>query len=289
LVLAAFTLWWVFIAYADYRSPDFTKASEGPIAGTCVESVTDDQLKTAWYHKTDWKCTTNSKEELSNLLAVSVHSMYDYNKNVAAYTGDAKEVYDAVVSAAQGVDTGYMIKREHAYAALSVLGKLSSNDCAAIYGVSTEGPVPVSAAPIVACDADVPEAGSGGIIQPEAANTAKLYTLCAHQFSYARSYPTKGTFGIPMVGKEAKPFLIPLIATNSTTPWEDKARIVVGTRWGYSTIFYTVAMLCTAFFIMDCKSPKRVPIHTHSCTMRSHARSVGSFHRPQARSSSSRS
>jgi hypothetical protein len=271
LVLSAFSLWWVFLAYADYRSADFTKASAGPIAGTCVESVTDDQLKAAWYDKTDWKCNDNSKEELSNLLAVSVHAMYDYNK-ATQYTGDSLAVYEAVVSATQGVDTGYMITREHAYATLSVLGAPSSTDCATVYGVSTEGVLPVSVAPIVACDTDVANSGSGdATVTAEAADVNKLYTHCAHQFSYARSYPTKGTFGIPMVGKEAKPVIIPIIATNSTTPWEDRARIVVGTRWGYATIFYVVAMLCTAFFIMDCKSSDlhrtlsltHTPVHTH--------------------------
>ena len=285
LVLSAFSLWWVFLAYADYRSPDFTKASAGPIVRTCVESVTDDQLKAAWYDKTDWKCNDNSKEELSNLLAVSVHAMYDYNK-ATPYTGDSLAVYEAVVSATQGVDTGYMITREHAYATLSVLGAPSSTDCATVYGVSTEGVLPVSVAPIVACDADVANSGSGdATVTPEAADVNKLYTHCAHQFSYARSYPTKGTFGIPMVGKEAKPVIIPIIATNSTTPWEDRARIVVGTRWGYATIFYVVAMLCTAFFIMDCKSSdlhrhEHTPVHTLcSYTFDSSVRFIDHRHR----------
>ena len=154
LVLSAFCLWWVFISYTDYRSADFTKASAGPIVGTCVESVTDDQLKAAWYDKTDWKCNDNSKEELSNLLAVSVHAMYDYHTKTTAYTGDSLAVYEAVVLATQGVDTGYLITRERAYAALSVLGAPSSTDCAAVYGVSTEGVLPASAVPTVVCDTD---------------------------------------------------------------------------------------------------------------------------------------
>jgi len=248
LVLAAFSLWWIFIAYADYRSPDFTKVSAGPVEGTCVEAVSSDQLKAASYDKTGWSCNSNSKDELSNLLAVSVHAMYSANA-AAAYTGDAKAVYDAVVSATQGVDPAYSITREHAYAALSVVGTPSSTDCAAIYGVSTEGAAPNPIAPTVVCDADVPATNTAPTVT---ADVNLLYTHCVYQFSYARSYPDSGTFGIPKVGKEASPMILPIIATNSTTPWQDRARIVVGTRWGYATVFYTVAMLATAFFIMDC-------------------------------------
>ena len=281
LVLAAFSLWWIFIAYADYRSPDFTKVSAGPVEGTCVEAVSVDQLKAARYDNTDWSCNSDSRDELSNLLAVSVHAMYSANA-ASAYAGDAKAVYDAVVSATQGVDPAYSITREHAYAAPSVVGTPSSTDCAAIYGVSTEGAAPNPIAPTVVCDADVPATNTAPTVT---ADVNLLYTHCVYQFSYARSYPDSGTFGIPKVGKEASPMILPIIATNSTTPWQDRARIVVGTRyalhahahahahtnqppriespsdpkharslcrWGYATVFYTVAMLATAFFLMDC-------------------------------------
>lgn len=226
LVLAAFSLWGIFIAYADYRSPDFTKVSAGPIQGTCVEAVSTDQLKTARYDKTDWSCTSDSKTELSNLLAVSVHAMYAANA-ASAYIGEAKAVYDAVVSATQGVNSGYSITREHAYAALSVVGTPSSTDCAAIYNVSTatEGAEPNPTAPTVVCNAPTPNTNT-----TVAADVNLLYTHCVYQFSYARSYPDSGTFGIPKVGKEVSPMILPIIATNSTTPWQDRARIVVGTR-----------------------------------------------------------
>ena len=247
LLLAAFSLWWIFIAYADYRSTDFTKASTGPIVGTCVEAVSTAQLSAASYDKTDWSCGDTSKNELSTLLAVSVHAMYAANA-AATYAGDAKAVYDAVISATQGVDPAYSITREHAYAALSVLGTPSSTDCATIYNVTTEGAAPNPIAPVVVCDADVPASNPAPTV---ATDVDLLYTHCAHQFSYARSYPTKGTFGIPKVGTAVSPTILPIVATNSSTTWQDRARIVVGTRWGYATVFYTVAMLATAFFIMD--------------------------------------
>jgi hypothetical protein len=45
--------------------------------------------------------------------------------------------------------------------------------------------------------------------------------------------------------------LLPVLATNSTTDPADVARVLVGTRWGYASVFYVVAMMATAFFIMD--------------------------------------
>lgn len=247
LVLAAFTLWWIFIAYADYRSPDFTKVSKGVVDGTCVEAASVDQLKSMWLDNKDWNCNDNAKTDLANLLAVSVHAMYSANA-ATPYTGDAKAVYDAVIAATQGTDSGYKISRANAYAALSIVGTPSTTDCAALYGVATEGAKPNPVALSVECDSDIPTSNPAPNV---VADTALLFTHCAYQFSYARSYPAQGTLGIPKVGEEASPVILPIIATNSTTHWQDRARIVVGTRWGYATVFYTVAMLATAFFIMD--------------------------------------
>jgi hypothetical protein len=249
LVLACFCLWWVFAAYKDYRSVDFTLVSAGAVSpASCVAAATDKQLKEAKYDQTGWSCSTGSKEELSNLLAVSVHAMYAANA-AAAYTGDAKAVYDAVVSAAEGTDSGYSITREHAYAALSVVGTPSSTDCATIYGETAEVAVSTPVAPTVVCDADVPASNPAPTVTP---TTSKLFTHCMQQFAYGRSYPAKGTMTIPKVGTEPKPTLLPVIATNSTTHYTDRARILVGTRWGYSTVFYVFLMMGTAFFIMDC-------------------------------------
>ena len=146
LVLAAFTLWWIFIAYADYRSPDFTKVSKGVVDGTCVEAASVDQLKSMWLDNKDWNCNDNAKTDLANLLAVSVHAMYSANA-ATPYTGDAKAVYDAVIAATQGTDSGYKISRANAYAALSIVGTPSTTDCAALYGVATEGASPTSRCP----------------------------------------------------------------------------------------------------------------------------------------------
>jgi hypothetical protein len=222
LVLAAFTVWFEFSAYTDYRTPDFTKASEGPITGTCVEAVTEDQLKAAWYDKADWDCSDNNKKNLANLLAVSVHTLYEKRGTLDA---DGTRVLNSVVSTTQGV-IGHQITKTQAYNALKLLGT-PNTDCASIYAGATElATIPDSLDPVVVCDSETPVDGT-----PENTNTDKLYTHCLMQFSYGRSYQTSGTFGIPKVGEEASPMILPVIGTNSSTTWEDRARILVGTRY----------------------------------------------------------
>tara|TARA_B110000971_G_C20027580_1_gene509746 strand:+ start:1814 stop:2755 length:942 start_codon:yes stop_codon:yes gene_type:complete len=239
MVLAAFTVWFEFAAYTDYRTPDFTKASAGQIDGTCVEAVTDDQLKMAFYDKSDWSCGTNSKEDLSNLLASSVHAMYSANK-VTEYSGAAKAVYDAVIMATQGQASEYSITRADAYATLKVVGTPSSTDCAVLYAGATEGAASAALAPTVVCDADLPASN----VAPTATEDAnKLYTHCVEQFSYGRSYPAQGTFTIPKVGTKVEPRILPIIGTNSTTAWNDRARILVGTRYVLVGHIHTIFLL----------------------------------------------
>ena len=70
LALCGFDIYWIFLAYVDFRSPDFLKASKGTISGTCVEAASTAQLQSAWYHRNDWKCDTASQQQLSDLLAM---------------------------------------------------------------------------------------------------------------------------------------------------------------------------------------------------------------------------
>ena len=223
--------------------------SEGAVTGTCIEAVSTDQLKSAWYDKDSWTCNTNSKDALQILLGASVHALYDTHTNGAAFTGDSKAAYDAVLSAVQGTDSGYKITREIAYNMLAAIGTPTTEDCATLYGISAEvaAPAPVDVA--VVCDADVPTVNTAPV--GVTADTQKLYDSCVTQFSFQRSYPKWGSMGIPVVGEEVKPLFLPLVGVNDTTTWEDRARVIVGTRWGYSTVWYTLAMLATGFFLMD--------------------------------------
>lgn len=243
LVLAGFCVWWQFLGY-DYRSNDFTKVSEGPITGTCVEAVTDDMLKSK-YDKTTWSCTATSKEHLSNLLAVSVHALY-YANSQTALDAEGTRVLASLVSTTQGV-LGHELTKTQVYDSLKALGT-PATDCAVIYAGAVEGATPAPLAPSIVCDTVTPTDGTA----LAATDVNALYTHCLHQFSYGRSFPTSGTFSIPKVGVEVKPVFLPIIETNSTTEWSDRARIVVGTRWGYSSIVYIIFALTTAFFFMDC-------------------------------------
>ena len=201
-VLAGFALWWIFLSYTDYRSKDYTKVSEGPVTGTCIEAVSTDQLKWSWSDEDGWSCNTNSKDALQVLLGASVHALYDQHTNGADYTGDAKAAYDAVISATQGTDSGYKITRQVAYDMLAAIGTPSIEDCATLYSVSAEvaAPAPVDVA--VVCDADVPTSNTAptGVT----ADTQKLYDHCVTQFSFS-ARTRSGLMGIPVVGEEVKP------------------------------------------------------------------------------------
>lgn len=226
-VLAGFTIWFTWILYTGYRTDDFTAASIGPKLTTCIEAATVGQIDSLGIKTDSWSCSTSSKDALADVLAVSVHAMYAANA-ASAYTGDAKAAFDAVVLATQGTDPAYSITRAGAYDALSVLGTPSTTDCAALYPGATEEAATNPIAVTVVCDADVPATNNAPTAAPDA---NKLYTHCLHQFSYGRSWPKMTTFGIPVVGQEATPVFIPLATVNSTTSWQDRQRILVGTRW----------------------------------------------------------
>lgn len=247
-VLSGFTIWFIWILYTGYRTKDFTDASIGPETKTCVEAASLAQIDSLGIKNESWSCTDRDKERLADVLAANVHAMYAANA-AAQYANESAPVYNAVLLAAQGVDTTYTITRAGAYAVLSKLGTPSSTDCATLYPGATEqenetSPIAVT----VACDDDVPLTNNA---PTPALNVDVLYTHCLQQFSYGRSWPKTGTFGIPVVGTEAKPVFLPLPTVNSTTSWEDRQRVLVGTRWGYSTIVYVLLVLTSAFFLMD--------------------------------------
>lgn len=209
------------------------------------------------YHKTDWSCGDNSKQGLANLLSASVHAAYAVN-SASEFTGDAKRTYDTIVSLTQG-GTGHELSHSQAYAMLSVLAVTDPTalTCEAIYsgvvavedgsGESDESVNQID--PTIKCTSDGTPADGTGLT---AANAGALYTHCVHQNTYGFSYPTSGTFAIPKQGVEPKPMILPLFEVNSTTSPYKRAQILVGTRWGYSTIAYIFLMLSSAFLLMDC-------------------------------------
>jgi len=244
---SVFLIWYIFLLYTGYRTDDFNAASAGPVLTTCIEAASSSQIDSLGIDTAEWTCSTTSKDALAEILATNVHAMFSAN-NTEAYTGEAKAAFDATVLSVQGTDPAYTITREGAYAALSKLGTPSTTDCDVLHSGGVEQvslvPLPVK----VACNEDVPAVNTPPVAGPD---VNKLYTHCVQQFSYARSWPTANTFGIPMVGEEPKPIFLPMATVNDTVTWQERQRILVGTRWGYSTVVYVLFTLTTAFFLMD--------------------------------------
>jgi len=248
-VLAAFTLYFTFEVYHEHRLTDFAAASKGTILGTCVGSVTDEQLKSASYDSTGWSCSTNSKENLGNLLAASVHSIYQKHTGATPFTGNDERVALSVISATLG-GPSHVISRAQAYSVLSQLGTPTSTDCAVIYSAGTVQ-AELALAPkqaVVACDADYENTT---VVTTTAPNADQLRTHCSLQHSYAYSWPKSGTFGIPLFGTEAKPIILPVLGVNDTTTPGQRAQILVGTRFGFSAIVYILFVISGSFFCMD--------------------------------------
>lgn len=251
IFLSGSSIFFVFSAF-NQRSDDFTLVSAAPVTSSCVAYVTDTQLQMANYHKTDWSCGDNSKQDLANLLSASVHAAYAVN-SATAFTSDAKRTYDTIVSLTQG-GTGHELSHTQAYSMLSLLAATDPTalTCEAIYsGATLQTTDPNQIDPTIKCDADGAPADATTTLT-DASNVDALYTHCVHQNTYGFSYPTSGTFAIPKQGVEAKPMILPLFEVNSTTSSFKRAQVLVGTRWGYSTIAYIFLMLSSAFLLMDC-------------------------------------
>lgn len=103
-ILCGVALAFLVTAVTKYRAEDFFTASKTvdfTTFGTCVESITEGQLKTLKYHKDDLECNekvdSGNRGKLRNSLAVSVHGLYytHYNADgmVKDYVGDVPPDY----------------------------------------------------------------------------------------------------------------------------------------------------------------------------------------------------
>ena len=94
-VLCGFAIYFQVMALAKYRADDFftaTRITDFAALGSCVEVITDDQLKSAGYDDVNIECTATDdddghKKALRNTLAVSVHPLY------YAYTTGEKDYH----------------------------------------------------------------------------------------------------------------------------------------------------------------------------------------------------
>ena len=104
-VLCGFAIYFRVMALAKYRADDFftaTRTTDFAALGTCVERITDDQLKAAGYNDLKIACTQSDdddghKKMVANTLAVSVHPLY-YTYLQGAMTAEMVDVVNSVVS-----------------------------------------------------------------------------------------------------------------------------------------------------------------------------------------------
>lgn len=79
-VASAFGIFFLVAAFCTYRAEDFriaTVTEDFESFGTCLEMITDEQLRGAGYHKPDdLDCNDGNKENLERSLLVSVHGLY---------------------------------------------------------------------------------------------------------------------------------------------------------------------------------------------------------------------
>ena len=104
-ILCAVALAFLVTSITHYRAEDFftaTKTEDFTELGTCVEAVTDAQLKSLDYEKEDIKCNEKldrgNRGNMRNTIAVSVHGLYytHYNPDgkAQAYVGSVPPDYE---------------------------------------------------------------------------------------------------------------------------------------------------------------------------------------------------
>lgn len=288
-VLCAFAIYFNVMALAKYRTDDFllaTTTTDFTALGTCVEVITNEQLKSGGFHKMDISDSKDMQKKFRNALLASANGIY-YTYFTAGITNHAMDrvarvVLGAIVNGGSNTNLP-TLNYSIAYEALS---QVSENvpapvpNCDAIYAMSAAGidaafmallddpdqtNWPISEIPIVDNDeADTGDwpgtvdvaADTPGIVDLDAARKAKLYTYCVKQFRFASSgIPMNaGTFGVPLVGEEPGPnsFFYPNAdGYNKTTPYSTKTRLFLGQRFGYSMWAYVPMILASCYLCAD--------------------------------------
>ena len=78
-VLMLFSINFLIIALTKYRTDDFitgTETTDFDAFGTCVGTITKDQLETSYYNDGDASCDSGHKDRVARSLMVSVHGIY---------------------------------------------------------------------------------------------------------------------------------------------------------------------------------------------------------------------
>ena len=292
-VLSAFSLYFLLTAFAQYRTEDFltaTSTADFAALGTCVETVTAEQLKVFGYEKNDVSCGKSNNEGkeilMRRTLAVSVHGLYHAFYTSGATDDAMVKTLETVLSATIG-NAPPTVEVMTAYQALSKVSEQTvPTSCDEIYGLTT-GELDADATTyfetlrrgrldddddeyVVWPLTDIPvvcngkgASGTSAVAVSTSTNLPssqkhKLYAHCLVQFQFASSgiiIPQGGTFGAPLVGERAgpNPFFYPDAKgfDRQTSSYSVKARMYLGQRFGYCVWAYVPMLLATCYLCAD--------------------------------------
>ena len=294
LFLSGLAATWIGIVFAEHRGRDFTDASKTDFTnlGTCVERITDEQLKEKHYNSPstsrDEECNKESasdaggiKTMYQNTLSASVHALYWAVKSGGDPALDL--VARSTITATLGIANAPGINMSIAYTVLSQL-KDTPATCDKIYPAQADGDFNVATVkkPDVLCDmAKTAVAGSSPVeyeyvtpaTDPEgrvawaditdAANLQFLYRHCVRQFSYGRTGTDHGSFYVPILHSDTPspgPVWAPygpiegwnLTAASLDATWPASARVHNGLRFGWAMFAYVPMTVTIAFLFVDC-------------------------------------
>jgi len=225
--------------------------------GTCVSSPHVKNLENAGYNDAGYSCSgdEDKAKKFGNLVQASVHSLYWASQQPSQAGNYAVQLAAGVaMTSIMGGETMPTINASLFYDAVVALNSLTPPaSCDTIYGRTSANfddsvqtpsvPKPV----LVSCDGSV--TGSGSI----PADVTKAYTHCVQQHSFGRHGPDDGTYAMPLVPNSPGPMTWPWANVsnfNETSPWDIKARMMIGARFSWSVTAYIPMALATAFFAM---------------------------------------
>lgn len=227
--------------------------------GTCVAVPHVKNAENLGLNKNDYKCSQDENKEkmFKNLIGASVHSLYYASQQASLASNSAVQAAStSAISATLGGDSSTPLNSSLFYDALVAIDGLTvPKSCdtiysktAADYDASFTGAVPEK--PVVSCDGAISTTGSYTDV---AADTAKLYTHCVQQHSYARAGPDDGTFAMPLVPAVPGPmswFWANVSHFNESSTWDVKSRMFIGCRFNWAVTAYVPMILSTGFFAM---------------------------------------
>ena len=287
-ILSVFSIYATARALVKFRAADLldaTSIQDFERYGTCVETLTKDQLQSLKYDKLDLKCEDDpdagNRLRVRNSLMVSVHGLYyayfragmtyatvervlgSLALAVASSDGavpfgiNMTDAYEALLAVSEAKvpktceliydkDIGNLDSADWTYIKNVRLGRLDDDD-----RVKTTWPMQQ---PVINCNGATRTAGTESTLTDDAALTKLLYAHCRAQFTYASvgTQLNAGTFGVPLPGEVSGPmpnyFYPNPKGYNSSLDYTAKARLHIGQRFGYSLWAY-IPMLLTSCYL----------------------------------------